>query len=40
MILFPAIDILSGKAVRLYKGDKRKVNEYGDPIEFAEKWEE
>ena len=40
MILFPAIDILNGKAVRLYKGDKNKVTEYGDPIEFAEKWAE
>lgn len=40
MILFPAIDILNGKAVRLYKGDKNKVTEYGDPVEFAEKWAE
>lgn len=38
MVLFPAIDILDGKAVRLYKGDKSKVTVYGDPIEFAEKW--
>ena len=40
MILFPAIDILNGKAVRLYKGDRNKVTEYGDPLEFAEKWAE
>ncbi len=40
MILFPAIDILNGKAVRLYRGDKNAVTEYGDPIEFAEKWVE
>ena len=40
MILFPAIDILNGKAVRLYRGDKNQVTEYGDPIEFAEKWVE
>ena len=40
MILFPAIDILNGKAVRLYKGDKNKVTEYGDPVAFAEKWAE
>ncbi len=40
MILFPAIDILNGKAVRLYKGDKNQVTEYGDPVEFAEKWAE
>lgn len=38
MILFPAIDILNGRAVRLYKGDKNQVTDYGDPIEFAEKW--
>ena len=38
MILFPAIDILDGKAVRLYRGEKDRVTEYGDPIEFAEKW--
>ena len=40
MILFPAIDILNGKAVRLYKGDKNQVTEYGDPLHFAEKWVE
>lgn len=38
MILFPAIDILNGRAVRLYKGDKTQVTDYGDPLEFAEKW--
>ena len=37
MILFPAIDILSQKAVRLYKGDYNKVTVYSDkPWEFAE----
>ena len=38
MILFPAIDILGGKAVRLYKGDKTQVTEYGDPVDFALRW--
>ncbi len=38
MVLFPAIDILNGKAVRLYRGDQTKVTEYGDPVEYAEKW--
>ena len=38
MILFPAIDILDGRAVRLYKGDKNAVTDYGDPLAFAEKW--
>ena len=37
MILFPAIDILSRKAVRLYKGDYNQVTVYSDkPWEFAE----
>ena len=37
MILFPAIDILGTKAVRLYKGDYNKVTDYSDrPWEFAE----
>lgn len=40
MILFPAIDILNGRAVRLYKGDKNQVTDYGDPLGFAEKWAE
>lgn len=30
MILFPAIDIVSGKAVRLYKGDYDQMTVYGD----------
>ena len=37
MILFPAIDILGGKAVRLYKGDYSQVTVYSErPWEFAE----
>ncbi len=40
MILFPAIDILGGRAVRLCRGDKEKVTDYGDPLAFAEKWAE
>ena len=37
MVLFPAIDILSGKAVRLYKGDYNSVTVYSErPWEFAE----
>ncbi len=38
MILFPAIDILEGRAVRLYKGDRNAATDYGDPLEFAAKW--
>ena len=40
MILFPAIDILEGRAVRLYKVDRNAVTDYGDPLEFAENWAE
>ena len=37
MVLFPAIDILSGKAVRLYKGDYNAVTVFSErPWEFAE----
>ena len=37
MVLFPAIDILSGKAVRLYTGDYNAVTVYSErPWEFAE----
>ena len=32
MILFPAIDILEGRAVRLFKGDKSRVTDYGESI--------
>lgn len=36
MILFPAIDIVGGKAVRLYKGDYDKMTVYSDnPTEIA-----
>lgn len=35
MIIFPAIDLIGGKAVRLYKGDYDKKTEYGEPEKFA-----
>jgi phosphoribosylformimino-5-aminoimidazole carboxamide ribotide isomerase len=38
MILFPAIDILDGKAVRLHLGKRDAATVYGDPVEFAKKW--
>ena len=37
MKLFPAIDILDGKAVRLVKGDRKNVTVYGDPVDMAYK---
>ena len=37
MLIFPAIDILGGKAVRLYKGDYNQVTVYSErPWEIAE----
>jgi len=40
MIVFPAIDIQGGKAVRLRRGDFRDVTVFGDdPVEMARLWE-
>ncbi|MDR1093869.1 MAG: 1-(5-phosphoribosyl)-5-[(5-phosphoribosylamino)methylideneamino]imidazole-4-carboxamide isomerase [Clostridiales bacterium] len=39
MLLFPAIDILDNRAVRLTRGDRAAVKIYGGPVEFALKWE-
>lgn len=33
--VYPAIDLMNGKAVRLFKGQRNKVKVYGDPIEIA-----
>lgn len=33
MKIYPAVDILGGKAVRLYKGDYSEKTDYGDPVE-------
>ena len=38
MILFPAIDILEGRAVRLLYGRKNQVTDYGDPVARAKEW--
>ncbi len=35
MLIIPAIDIVDGKAVRLFQGDYGKITEYGDPLAFA-----
>ncbi len=40
MILFPAIDIYNGKAVRLLRGDYDKVTVYGEPLDMAQKFED
>jgi phosphoribosylformimino-5-aminoimidazole carboxamide ribotide isomerase len=39
MIVFPAIDLLNGRAVRLLNGDYGNATDYGDPIERAVLWE-
>ncbi|MCI8343126.1 MAG: 1-(5-phosphoribosyl)-5-((5-phosphoribosylamino)methylideneamino)imidazole-4-carboxamide isomerase [Clostridia bacterium] len=38
MILFPAIDILEGRAVRLLHGERDAVTDYGVPLERAKLW--
>ena len=40
MKIIPAIDLMDGKVVRLYKGDPKSKTIYSDnPIETAKKWE-
>jgi len=40
MKIIPAIDLMSGQVVRLYKGDPKQKTVYSDnPIEIAKKWE-
>ncbi len=40
MKVIPAIDLMSGQVVRLYKGDPKQKTVYSDdPIEVAKKWE-
>jgi len=38
MKIYPAIDILGGKAVRLKRGRKAEATVYGDPLEMATRW--
>lgn len=40
MKIIPAIDLMDGKVVRLYKGDPKQKTVYSDnPIDVAKKWE-
>jgi len=40
MKIIPAIDLMNGQVVRLYKGDPKQKTVYSDnPIEVAKKWE-
>ena len=38
MILYPAIDMLNGQAVRLKQGKRDDVTVYGDPVAIARRW--
>ena len=38
MILYPAIDMLDGQAVRLRQGKRDDVTIFGNPVELAKKW--
>lgn len=41
MIIFPAIDVLNGKCVRLIQGDYNREKVYSDsPVDMAKQWEE
>jgi phosphoribosylformimino-5-aminoimidazole carboxamide ribotide isomerase len=40
MIIFPAIDLKDGKAVRLYKGDMARAKVYGTPLDIAKEFED
>ena len=40
MKVIPAIDLMNGQVVRLYKGDPKQKTVYSDdPVEIAKKWE-
>ena len=40
MKIIPAIDLMDGNVVRLYKGDPKNKTIYSDnPVEIAKKWE-
>ncbi len=36
MNIYPAIDLMDGRAVRLFKGEKESKKVYGDPLKMAE----
>ena len=40
MHILPAIDLLNGEAVRLYKGDYSQKTVYGDPVLIAQKFKD
>ena len=38
LVLFPAVDIADGKAVRLVQGEADSATSYGDPVDAANDW--
>ena len=40
MILFPAVDVLDNRAVRLLYGKRDEVTDYGTPLDMALRWQE
>jgi phosphoribosylformimino-5-aminoimidazole carboxamide ribotide isomerase len=38
MRIYPAIDMKAGRAVRLFKGLKNEVTDYGEPLDAAKRW--
>lgn len=40
MILFPAVDVMDNRAVRLLYGKREDVTVYGTPVEMALKWQD
>lgn len=40
LVLFPAVDVADGKAVRLVQGEADSATSYGDPVDAANDWAE
>ncbi|MCY7413049.1 MAG: bifunctional 1-(5-phosphoribosyl)-5-((5-phosphoribosylamino)methylideneamino)imidazole-4-carboxamide isomerase/phosphoribosylanthranilate isomerase PriA, partial [Salinibacterium sp.] len=38
LVLLPAVDVASGKAVRLTQGEAGTETSYGDPVDAAQEW--
>ncbi|MDP3209221.1 MAG: HisA/HisF-related TIM barrel protein, partial [Rhodoglobus sp.] len=38
LVLLPAVDVASGKAVRLTRGEAGTETNYGDPVDAAQEW--
>lgn len=38
MVVWPAVDLLGGRGVRLVQGRREDATDYGDPVELRERW--